>query len=99
MLTKVILEGPVGKKFGRVWELDVSSIGEAVRMIEVNKPGFRAWVKDNLVEYPRYKVVVRKQSGHEESLTEDTLGMTLKAKEIRIIPIVAGAGGALQTVA
>lgn len=98
MLTKVILDGAAGKKFGRVWELEVSSVREAVRLIDVNKPGFISWVSENLDKYPRYKVIVKRRSGQKEHLGEKELEMSMSVQEIRIVPVIAGAGGVAQTV-
>lgn len=40
-ITRVVLGGSLGRKFGRIWDLIVSSPAEALRMIAVNAPGFR----------------------------------------------------------
>lgn len=92
MLTQVTLYGPLAEKFGRDWELDVSSPGEAMRMINANRPGFFNWVRGNLDKYDRYKVIVDYHDGRKEHLDEETIKLERKVKRIRIVPIVTGAG-------
>jgi predicted phage tail protein len=99
MLTKVILEGAMGKHFGKEWLLEVSSVAEAIRMIEANKPGFLRWIKDNLGKHSHYRVVC-KTKDKEEDIVDEMLPLIRQVQEIRIVPLVGGAGrGALQIVA
>lgn len=93
MLTKVILDGPMGKKFGKHWELAVNSPSEALRMIDANKPGLFAWIKTNLEKYERYRVTVTYHDGREEDLSEDEYKLERSVKQIRFTPVVEGAGG------
>lgn len=93
MLTKVILDGPMGKQFGKHWELAVNSPSEALRMIDANQPGVFAWIKMNLDKYERYKVVVTYHDGRTEELNEDEYRLERSVKSIRFTPIVEGAGG------
>lgn len=84
----------MGKKFGKEWELDVSSPAEALRMIEANKPGLKGWIITNREKYDAYKVVCIYDDGREEALNDDTYVATRsKIKSIRFTPTVAGAGG------
>lgn len=95
MLTTVTLYGPLGKEFGRDWELAVSSPAEAIRLIEANKPGFMNWIRGNLDKYDRYKVIVDYHDGRKEYLDSDTFPLERSVKRIRFVPIVTGAGGGI----
>lgn len=98
MLTKVILEGPMGKVFGRTWNLSVNSPNEALRMIDANKPGVFTWIRSNLEKYSHYKVICEYEDGRKEYLKEDEYPMERKCKSIRFVPIVQGSGGVFQAI-
>lgn len=98
MLTKVILEGVLGNKFGRVWSLFVNSPSEAIRLINANRPGLVNWIKMNAKVYARYRVVCSYENGQRESLSEESYGMQRRAKVIRFIPIPEGASGGAKFV-
>ncbi|MEO6825089.1 MAG: hypothetical protein ABI167_10285 [Nitrosospira sp.] len=95
ILTTVTLYGPLGKEFGRDWELAVSSPREAMRLIEANKPGFMGWIRNNLDKYDRYKVIVDYYDGRVEHLDENELTHKRSVRRIRFVPIVTGAGGGI----
>jgi len=98
MLTKVILEGQMGKEFGREWELSVRSPIEALRMVDANKPGVFKWIREQLKNFDRYSVIVEYEDGSEEELEEETVKLERKMKSIRFVPIIVGAGGAFKAV-
>lgn len=99
MLTKVRLDGVMGKKFGKSWDLAVSSPAEALRMIEANKPGLRAWIIQNREKYDAYKIVCVYENGREELLDDDTFPLERGGlKSIRFTPTVAGASGVAKIV-
>lgn len=95
MLTTVTLYGPLGREFGQNWNLAVSSPAEALRLIEANRPGVRNWIRGNLGNYDRYKVIVDYHDGKKEHLDADTFRLSRSVKRIRFVPIVAGAGGGI----
>jgi predicted phage tail protein len=95
MLTTVTLYGPLGKEFGRDWQLAVSSPAEALQLIEANKPGVRNWIRNNLSKYDRYKVIIDYHDGKKEHLDQETFALERKVKRIRFVPIVTGAGGGI----
>lgn len=98
MLTKVRLEGVMGKEFGKDWEFDISSPAEALRMIEANRPGLRKWVIENREVYDSYRVVCVYDEGEEE-LDDDTfLAVRGNLKEVRFVPVITGAGGVAKIV-
>ena len=73
MLTKVILDGAMGKHFGRRWDFLVSSPAEALRMVEANKPGLRAWIVSKAQKFSSYKVTCEYEDGTKEVLAEDLM--------------------------
>ncbi len=99
MLTKVRLDGVMGKKFGKDWEFEVSSPAEALRMIEANKPGLRRWVVENIETYNAYRVTCVYEDDHEEDLSDESYQLVRKnLKEIRFTPTVAGASGVAKII-
>jgi predicted phage tail protein len=92
MLTKVILEGPLGKRFGRVWNIAVDSPSHALRLIDANKPGVFVWIRDNLRKYANYRIICEYEDGRKEYLDKDEYALRRKAKMIRFVPIVEGSG-------
>lgn len=92
MLTKVILEGPMGKHFGKVWNLAVDSPAHALRLIDANKPGVFRWIRANLQKYAAYRVVCEYEDGRREHLDNETVKLQCKPKVIRFLPITQGAG-------
>jgi predicted phage tail protein len=98
MLTQVVLSGPLGKKFGRNWELDVSGPAEALRLINANVPGFRQWIADNAKKYHEYQVTVEYEDGRKADLSEQELDTHCRATTIRFTPLVRGAKAAARVV-
>lgn len=102
MLTRVILEGGFAKAVGQSeWFLDCNSPGEALRLIEANKPGIRAWISKNLRQYQICEVEVENENGTNEKLDTEGFLLNRKCKTIRFLPIFTGAGGrngVLQTI-
>jgi predicted phage tail protein len=84
MLRKVRLYGQLAEFVGRkVIEADLSSAAEAVRMLIANFPGLDGHMADR-----HYKVLVG-----DGALTLDDLHNPVGQEEIKIVPVVAGAGG------
>lgn len=94
MLTTVILEGAMGRTFGRKWRLAIKSPREALAMIEANRPGLRTWMRAKLQQYTHYKVVCEYQNGRKEALGEQEF-RTLQGQPvvIRFVPLIQGAKG------
>lgn len=99
MLTKITLDGPMGKAFGRNWNLQANSPSEALRMIDANKPGVFGWIKLNLQKYSHYRVICEYEDGRVESLVEEEeYKMERKCKSIRFVPVVSGSSGVVKAV-
>lgn len=99
MLTKVRLDGVMGKKFGKDWELDVSSPAEALRLIDANSPGLKHWIVAKREKYSAYKVVCVYDTGVEEALSDETfMAQRANLVSIRFTPVVTGAGGSFAKI-
>ena len=84
MLRKIKLYGRLAKFVGqRVFEADVASAAEAVRFLLVNFPQLEKHMADQY-----YRVSVGKYD-----LTADELHDPAGQQEIKIVPVLAGAGG------
>ena len=90
MLRKVRLYGQLAEFVGRkVIEADLSSAAEAVRMLIANFPELDRHMADQ-----HYKVLVG-----DGALTLDDLHNPVGQEEIKIVPVIAGAGGGVgQTI-
>lgn len=98
MLTTVILEGAMGKAFGRKWELAVNSPNEALRLIEANRPGLFNWIREKLTKYGRYRVICECEDGRKVELDNDTYALQHKVKKIRFVPLTEGASAGVRFV-
>lgn len=95
-LKKVILYGPMRKRFGREFELAVSSPKEAIHALCVQVEGFKKYLFDAKSKGLTFAVFIGKRNVGEDSL-EDPAG----SDEIRIAPVIEGSkrAGLLQTIA
>lgn len=86
MLRKIKLYGRLAKFVGqRVFEADVASAAEAVRFLLVNFPQLEKHMADQ-----HYRVSVGKYD-----LTADELHDPAGQQEIKIVPVLTGAGGSV----
>ena len=84
MLRKIKLYGPLAKFIGkRVLQADVASAAEAVRFLVANFPAVEKHMADQ-----HYRVTVGS-----EDLTLDQLHEPTGLQDIKIVPVLAGAGG------
>ena len=89
MLRKVRLYGQLAEFVGRkVIEADLSSAAEAVRMLIANFPGLDGHMADR-----HYKVLVG-----DGTLTLDDLHNPVGQEEIKIVPVIVGAGGGVNQI-
>lgn len=85
MLRKIKLYGPLAEFIGRrALQADIATAAEAVRFLVANFPGVEQHMADQ-----HYRV-----STGEVDLTLDELHYPAGQEEVRIVPVVAGAGGA-----
>lgn len=99
MLTKIYLEGAMGRNFGREWMLDIHTPIEALQLIQANLPRFGQWIRDNLKRYEKCMIICKYANGRIEALNEQTMLMHKEVQEIHFVPWVEGAGKAFQYVA
>jgi predicted phage tail protein len=87
MLTTVVLGGPLGRRFGRVWRLDlgVPSPAEAVRALSAVCKGFARYLVENSA--PGFHVFDGKQDVGAEELATPAAG----SRVITVMPALAGA--------
>lgn len=87
MLREIRLYGELGRRFGRVHRLAVASVGEAVRALTANFPGFEQAFID-------HKPGFRVWSGPTRIGQPDDINLPSGGRDIiRIAPVTAGAGG------
>ena len=96
-LAVVTLNGALGKKFGRKWNVAAETVAEALQIIEANKPGFTAWMRMNVTKFDRYHVKVERHDGSKVEVGEQELNMVSEGlKSISITPVIAGAGAGVR---
>lgn len=94
-LKTVKLYGPMRRRFGREYQLNVSSPAEAIRALCAQVPGFKRYLNDSKNDGLSFSVFIGKRNVGEKSL-DDPAGDS----EIRIAPIIEGSkrGGIFQTI-
>jgi len=85
MLRKVHLLGEIGDKYGEVHQFDVLCVGEALKALEANNPGFMKDIKKDEM----YNVCVG-DFDDKHALNETTLEMKFKEGDIWISPAIVG---------
>jgi predicted phage tail protein len=86
-MRKVKLLGELGKKFGRVFKLDVKTPAEAIRALCVNLPGFEQHLVQSQQRNVGYKVIQGK-----DELDENGLLLPLGKQDLKLVPVVMGSG-------
>jgi len=91
-MKRVILEGFLGEKYGREWEVRGNSYGHIFSCIEANYPGFR----QDLIDYYHVGGDLSILSGSELMIDAEEMFLPLDADTIVITPIPSGSksGGA-----
>jgi predicted phage tail protein len=88
-LRKIKLYGKLGKICGKEWELDVSSVGEAIKAININTNGKleKYLTTDGALKY--YKVCIKNKNNF---ISEKEINTPYENGDIYIIPVIRGAG-------
>lgn len=89
-MNTVHLHGELGERFGREWQLEVSTPAEVFRAIEANRPGLRNFLIESSSQGVGYRVIVG-----ERDIEVGELVHPLGAASLTIVPVVAGAGKGL----
>lgn len=94
-LKKVKLYGPMRKRFGREFELAVSSPREAIHALCVQVDGFKKYLAESKANGLTFAIFIG-----DRNIGEDGLADPVGNSEIRIAPIIQGSkrAGALQTI-
>lgn len=87
-MKNILLLGELGKKFGRKYRLNVKTPAEAIRALCANFPEFEGFVSNSHKRNVGYRVLVGKQD-----ITEEQLHDPMGRADIKIVPVIAGAGG------
>lgn len=100
-MVKVILHGKLGEELNSEWDLEVTSVSEALRAIEANTRKFRRWLVQNKDIFA-YEILVNQENLFSEqpnlNSLEDIKNSELcidfkdKIKTIDIVPVIIGAG-------
>lgn len=83
-----VLHGPLGEKYGEMWNLDVRSPAEGLRAIEANCPGF---AQDILAAGRRgvgYRIVADTRD-----VSAEDIAAPFGNEVIHLVPEIEGAGG------
>ncbi|MBF7694303.1 tail assembly protein [Acinetobacter pollinis] len=86
--------GVLREQFGKEWRLQVNSVQEGMRLLAVQIEGLEQFFLNAHQKGLRFAIFI----DHRTTISEQELDMQNNAELIRIVPIVEGAGGALQTV-
>lgn len=104
----VNLHGKLGQDLGETWELDVSSVSEALHAIDINTKKLRQWLITYKDEY-EYEILVDQNNLLNETPdyknidelknSEFCLNIKDKIKTIDIVPSIIGSGGGFFKIA
>lgn len=89
-MKNILLAGELGKRFGRKYRLNVKTPAEAIRALCANFPEFERYVSNSGMGY---RVLVGKQD-----IGGDQLHDPAGKQDIKIVPVIAGAGKGLGTI-
>jgi predicted phage tail protein len=86
-LTTVYLVGSLGKRFGEKWTLDVTSVAEAIRAIDINTRGaFTAYLRGPAAKRA-YKVAIQKRTN---TIAAEDIPHRSGRSTIYIMPTIRG---------
>lgn len=94
-LIKIKLGLSLGRRYGKIHELCVESVPEALRALSVNIPAFKEFMQSHVGQNTRFAIFA-----DGKNLNEHRIKDFKAVKEIRIMPIPQGrkSGGLFQTV-
>ena len=100
-MIRVNLHGKLGEDLGKSWDLDVSSVAEALRAIDANTRRLRQWLINYKDQY-EYEILVDNQDLFTEKPeyknieeirnSEFCLNIKDKIKTVDIVPLIIGSG-------
>lgn len=96
-MKKVRLYGELGKKFNSSWELNVSTVQEALSAIEANSSGFFEHTIREHVKGNKYIILLKdplevesENDAIDSLITKNNLNSDIKSEEIHILPVPKG---------
>lgn len=94
-LIEVRLQGELGKKFGRTWNISARDPNHALRIINANTGGnLMSWIRSKASRFTHYKIICEYKDGRKEAVSEDSYGLQWgDVKRVRFTPVIVGAGG------
>lgn len=95
-MRKIILHGAIGEKYGKEFELDVTTAGEAIRALAANFPEFMKDIREGAWHIVRGKKVDKGLALDEAQIGSFRLG----SGDLHIVPYIAGSkrGGLLKII-
>jgi len=95
-MVKITLHGKLGEDIGKEWNLEVSSVNEALRAIEANTRKLRKWVIDN--KNYEYHIVLNKKildiPNDPLKIPESEMFCVYKKNQLKSIDLIPGIVGA-----
>lgn len=85
MLRNIHLYGCLGKRFGEHHRFDVDSVGEGIRALGSQFPGFLGAIRNGSYQ------IIRGEDLDGEQMSEPMLGLILGKQDLHIVPVVEGA--------
>jgi len=95
---KIKLYGKLGKLFGKEWNLDVNSVGEAIRAINANTNGrLEEYLYNGKGAKVYYKVCIKNKNN---TISKEEINTPYEKGDIYIIPVIRGneKNGVFQTI-
>lgn len=94
-MTRIVLGGVLGKKFGKIHYRAVSTSGEVARALSATIPGFEKFMNNSEgigLTFAVYK--------DKKNIGKDDFGYPVNGEVIRIVPVIIGSkkAGLLQTI-
>ncbi|MFW1969445.1 tail assembly protein [Acinetobacter guillouiae] len=89
MYKTIRFHGVLRERFGKEWRLEVSSVKEAMRLLSAQIKGLEHFMLNAHKQGLRFAVFTDKR----KTISEKEVDMQTASELIRIVPVVAGAGG------
>ena len=89
MYKTIRFHGVLREQFGKEWRLEVSSVKEAMRLLSAQIKGLEHFMLNAHKQGLRFAVFTDKR----KTISEKEVDMQTASELIRIVPVVAGAGG------
>lgn len=92
-MRNVYLHGELGKRFGKKWELEVSSPAEAISALFANKPEIEKYI----IQKEKDNVIYGVRRSNSKAITDPEDFKLKTKKDIHIFPLPQGSGGFIMS--